>query len=586
MKINNRNELYNCMNFKNQKKEENKIKEIMQNNILTLRKKNLNKNNISKFKNNNISFYSPIEKNYFLTNFSYEITDALNKYYINLKNKNIFLYKSIINEEEIISKFSIDKNNLIKFILVQLDNYIEFMQKNYETNIENMKNFFDDNIINSLINKIYEYTNNNNIIKVINESINDNEIIIYNICKILSTLATISNYYTSLIINNGNNLQIIFLSLKYYNNINQILSIYLLIILYNCYLDDEIETLNKCNNLIPFILENLSNFHKSPTQNIIQSNLLLNYIEFLYKLLNEDLFNIYMNNPYINNCISLMINIIENYDNDSIKITSIKCLSSLMHCIDEKNNLKFNNLRNVLNILLPYLNPEINDILIVIKTLDIISTLTYLYEIDNFVDDSLIEEINHILIYFVIHKEDNKLLFKELAYNNKFNCIIEKIAVILLNCCLSKKIYDFILYDSSIIKNIIIIIYEYSIEISILKYLYNFLNEFMDNEDNFIGLILSNFLELVIVKSLDKYLEMRNYELILIVLDFVFKSLEYGNIFKEKNVTNNNNSKINFIQSYLDKKGFNDKLNLIASPDFGDMKCSEFSKKMQEIFFK
>ena len=568
-------------------KNENKIKQIMANNLLSLRKKN--KKIDSKIKDNNIYLYSPIEEDYIISNISFQIPKTLNEYYNNLKNKNLFLYQSINNLEEIISKFSIDKNNLIKFILLQINYYIEYIVNNTQSNIGNMNNFFDNNTIDHLINILYEYTymeNNNKIIEKTYNKINDNGIIIYNIAKILLNLTSLSNDYSVNILTNDNNINFLFLSMKYYYKKNQLICNYLLLLLNNCFIDSENEILHNHQNLITFLFEILSNYKQNPIENIIQSDLLFTIINFLSESLNENTFDIYMNNPYASNCILLMVNIILNYDNEFIKFSSIKCLAHLLHCIDENNILNVDNFQNLKISLLPYLNVERYDNSIVIKVLEIFSLFTYLYEIDSFVDNSLIDEINQLLINYIIHKEQNKILFyNNNELNQKFNIIIENISIILLNSCLSKKIFDFIIYHTTIVKNIIIIIYNYSIDINILKNLYNFLNEFMDNEDNFMALILANFLEMGIIQTLDRYLDMKVYEIIFIVLNLTVKCLEYGNIYKDKNIENKKYSKINFVQSFLDKKGFNDVLNLISSPDFGDNKCSELAKKIQEIFF-
>ena len=570
-------------------KNENKIKQIMANNLLSLRKKN--KKIDSKIKDNNIYLYSPIEEDYIISNISFQIPTTLNEYYNNLKNKNLFLYQSINNLEEIISKFSIDKNNLIKFILLQINYYIEYIVNSTQSNIGNMNNFFDNNTIDHLINIIYEYTymeNNNKIIEIEKtyNKINDNGIIIYNIAKILLNLTSLSNDYSVKILTNDNNINFLFLSMKYYYKKNQLICNYLLLLLNNCFIDSENEILHNHQNLITFLFEILSNYKQNPIENIIQSDLLFTIINFLSESLNENTFDIYMNNPYASNCILLMANIILNYDNEFIKFSSIKCLAHLLHCIDENNILNVDNFQNLKISLLPYLNVERYDNSIVIKVLEIFSLFTYLYEIDSFVDNSLIDEINQLLINCIIHKEQNKILFyNNNELNQKFNIIIENISIILLNSCLSKKIFDFIIYHTTIVKNIIIIIYNYSIDINILKNLYNFLNEFMDNEDNFMALILANFLEIGIIQTLDRYLDMKVYEIIFIVLNLTVKCLEYGNIYKDKNIENKKYSKINFVQSFLDKKGFNDVLNLISSPDFGDNKCSELAKKIQEIFF-
>ena len=61
------------------------------------------------------------------------------------------------------------------------------------------------------------------------------------------------------------------------------------------------------------------------------------------------------------------------------------------------------------------------------------------------------------------------------------------------NICFSYKVCNDITQNTSIIKNVILILYNYSLELNTVKNLYNFLNEFMDNIDNFIFLVLCNF---------------------------------------------------------------------------------------------
>lgn len=245
------------------------------------------------------------------------------------------------------------------------------------------------------------------------------------------------------------------------------------------------------------------------------------------------------------------------------------------------NNI--NNLKSFVNSLIPNLNIEINEVFKVINSLEIISSFSYLFEIDDFIDINLINKIDLLLIKIIILKEQNRMNIGK----KHLNYIFELISIILLNFCLSSKVCEYIIYNTSILKNIILIIYKFSLEISTLKNLFSFINEFMDNEDNFMALILANFLEIGIIKSLDKYLGIKIYEIVLIILNFAFKSLDYGEIFKEKNNENKNGKyfKINFVQCFLDKKGLNDKLNLIISPDFKNMKCSELAKYIQENFF-
>ena len=556
-------------------KKENQVRNIMVNNIITLRKIHKIEKSITKIKDSNILTFSSNEKNYLISSLSLSnLPNSFNEYWHNQKQKDIALFKCLNGEKEITLKYSIDKNNLIKFVLFQYHQIINNdLINNNKENLDFIKNIFNINTINKLILLLFEYTNEKNM------KIKDNEIIIFNICKILIKLTAISADFSFLIIQNDINLQLIFSSLKYFQRKNQFISNNLLILIYNLYIDDENSILNKCDKLIPLILENLYNYQYDPIENIIQIDFLFNLMEFLSLLLNERTFHIYLNNQYINECINLAINIYQNYENDCIKLSSLKCLSCLLHCVDENANLKIKNLVSFIKSLLNNLNIEVNSPFIVVKTLEIISFISYIFEAEEFSSDELINEINLILISLVFHKGQIQGYYDKI----KLNSIIENISIVLLNFCLSIKVCEYIIQNTSIIKNVILILYNYSLDLEITKNLYNLLNEFMDNIDNFMFLILCNFLEIGILKSLDKYIYNKNYEIILIILNLAYKALEFGNINNNQNIEND--SKLNFVHSFLDKKGFNDKLNLIISPDFGDMKCLFAAKRIQEEFF-
>ena len=556
-------------------KKENQVRNIMVNNIITLRKIHKIEKSITKIKDSNILTFSSNEKNYLISSLSLSnLPNSFNEYWHNQKQKDTALFKCLNDEKEITLKYSIDKNNLIKFVLFQYHQIINNdLINNNKENLDFIKNIFNVNTINKLILLLFEYTNEKNM------KIKDNEIIIFNICKILIKLTAISADFSFLIIQNDINLQLIFSSLNYFQRKNQFISNNLLILIYNLYIDDENSILNKCDKLIPLILENLYNYQLDPIENIIQIDFLFNLMEFLSLLLNERTFHIYLNNQYINECINLAINIYQNYENDCIKLSSLKCLSCLLHCVDEKANLKIKNLVSFIKSLLNNLNIEVNSPFIVVKTLEIISFISYIFEAEEFSSDELINEINLILISLVFHKGQIQGYYDKI----KLNSIIENISILLLNFCLSIKVCEYIIQNTSIIKNVILILYNYSLDLEITKNLYNLLNEFMDNIDNFMFLILCNFLEIGIMKNLDKYIYNKNYEIILIILNLAYKALEFGNINNNQNIENN--SKLNFVHSFLDKKGFNDKLNLIISPDFGDMKCLFAAKRIQEEFF-
>ena len=554
-------------------KKENDVKNIMENNIIALRKIKKLQKSITTIKemNNNLINLSSKEKKYLISSFSlklsFEFIDYWNK---NENKKNLFIKCLKDEKKEIQSKYLIDKINLIKFILLQFHQIINDDMNN--NNFECTKYIFDIEIINQLIFILYEYTINSINSKIIEYE--DEEIIIFNICRILIKLTNLSSYFSFLILQNDMNLQLIFSSMKDFFKKNQCISCNLLLLIYNLYADDEDTILLKCDKLIPFILEALYNYQINPKENIILPNFLFNLLEFLTKLLNEKTFNKFFNDKKINNCILLTINIYKNYDDISIKKSSLKCLLCLFHCINGDYEIKIDK-KSFIKTFLPNLNIELNSPYLVINILEIISYMSFLYEIDDFSTDELIDEINQILISFVFHKEQIKMYYDK----NEINIIIENISVILLNFCLSSKVAEYMTKNTTIMKNIILILNNYSLDTNIIQNLYNFIKDFMDNIDNFVHLIICNYLEIGIIKNLEKYLFNKKYEIILIILNHTYKSLEFGNI-------NQNNLNINFVQSYLDKKGFNDILNIIISPDFGNLECSSLAKAIQQDYFK
>ena len=554
-------------------KKENDVKNIMENNIIALRKIKKLQKSITTIKemNNNLINLSSKEKKYLISSFSlklsFEFIDYWNK---NENKKNLFINCLKDEKREIQSKYLIDKINLIKFILLQFHQIINDDMNN--NNFECTKYIFDIEIINQLIIILYEYTINSINSKIIEYE--DEEIIIFNICRILIKLTNLSSYFSFLILQNDMNLQLIFSSMKDFFKKNQCISCNLLLLIYNLYADDEDTILLKCDKLIPFILEALYNYQINPKENIILPNFLFNLLEFLTKLLNEKTFNKFLNDKKINNCILLTINIYKNYDDISIKKSSLKCLLCLFHCINGDYEIKIDK-KSFIKTFLPNLNIELNSPYLVINILEIISYMSFLYEIDDFSTDELIDEINQILISFVFHKEQIKMYYDK----NEINIIIENISVILLNFCLSSKVAEYMTKNTTIMKNIILILNNYSLDTNIIQNLYNFIKDFMDNIDNFVHLIICNYLEIGIIKNLEKYLFNKKYEIILIILNHTYKSLEFGNI-------NQNNLNINFVQSYLDKKGFNDILNIIISPDFGNLECSSLAKAIQQDYFK
>ena len=182
-------------------KKENDVKNIMENNIIALRKIKKLQKSITTIKemNNNLINLSSKEKKYLISSFSlklsFEFIDYWNK---NENKKNLFIKCLKDEKKEIQSKYLIDKFNLIKFILLQFHQIINDDMNN--NNFECTKYIFDIEIINQLIFILYEYTINSINSKIIEYE--DEEIIIFNICRILIKLTNLSSYFSFLILQN------------------------------------------------------------------------------------------------------------------------------------------------------------------------------------------------------------------------------------------------------------------------------------------------------------------------------------------------------------------------------------------------
>ena len=140
-------------------KKENQVKNIMENNIITLRKEQKKEKSNIKLKDSNILSFTSQEKNYLISSSSFiNIPNNFKEYWNKERNKEIILLKLLKEEEEIMAKYSIDKSNLTKFILFQLNQVIINGLNNYES-VRFVKYIFDYNIINKLIIFLYEFSN-------------------------------------------------------------------------------------------------------------------------------------------------------------------------------------------------------------------------------------------------------------------------------------------------------------------------------------------------------------------------------------------------------------------------------------------
>ena len=156
------------------------------------------------------------------------------------------------------------------------------------------------------------------------------------------------------------------------------------------------------------------------------------------------------------------------------------------------------------------------------------------------------------------------------------------LCIILTNVITLFKLEKYINKETNIINNLALCLSINDLDNETLVNIYEFFKEFIHNKDNCVKVILANFIDIGIVDVLKKNLSNKNYEVIQNVLDVCLLMIKECNQFS----TGNDNKGNNIIRMYLDKKGFNDILNVIAGVDFGNMNCSEIAKNIQDSFFK
>ena len=111
--------------------------------------------------------------------------------------------------------------------------------------------------------------------------------------------------------------------------------------------------------------------------------------------------------------------------------------------------------------------------------------------------------------------------------------------------------------------------------------IYDFFKDYFDGtleKEKFIKLILSNFLEIVLIENLKNNIINKNFEIIQAILELSLIMLQKAEKFSA--------NQINFVKIYLEKKGFNEMLTNIEGMDFGNASNSEMARNIQEKFFK
>ena len=111
--------------------------------------------------------------------------------------------------------------------------------------------------------------------------------------------------------------------------------------------------------------------------------------------------------------------------------------------------------------------------------------------------------------------------------------------------------------------------------------IYDFFKDYFDGtleKEKFIKLILSNFLEIVLIENLKNNIINKNFEIIQAILELSLIMLQKAEKFSA--------NQINFVKIYLEKKGFNEMLTNIEGMDFGNASNSELARNIKINFFK
>ena len=517
-----------------------------------------------------------IQEKYELKQDSFDSNNNIIQNFFNSQDKPTFLYQ-LLSSSNFNSQNSGDYDlNLIKFIIVQCLNYF----KSEKDNEENLKKFFTDSII----------TNLTDIMSLYKKDIN----IVFSIAILLRNLTRESDSITKLITLNSGNLQKIYDTLE---NTNEDVASEILKLLYNCYFINE-EAVNPNINIGVYVFNNLSNFVSNNNIEIIKNFFNSPYlgilISFLNLLINDNTKEIYkkFDSDNKNRIIYLLLVICRDALDDNLKYDAHKALKKLLDIITTPEELdvsKFG-LVEVVSTFLPHLKLESNNPKIVLYSLNILDKFSYLIDTCQLIKLDLINQIEQILLTIIDINENIKN--PKPYYKNYSKEIISKmlgsISYIISNAMAdyedenAKNAWkEFIINETRIIDYFVSCLKIMDFDEDDLITIYDFFKDYFDGtleKEKFIKLILSNFLEIVLIENLKNNIINKNFEIIQAILELSLIMLQKAEKFSA--------NQINFVKIYLEKKGFNEMLTNIEGMDFGNASNSEMARNIQEKFFK
>ena len=517
-----------------------------------------------------------IQEKYELKQDSFDSNNNIIQNFFNSQDKPTFLYQ-LLSSSNFNSQNSGDYDlNLIKFIIVQCLNYF----KSEKDNEENLKKFFTDSII----------TNLTDIMCLFKKDVN----IVFSIAILLRNLTRESDSITKLITLNSGNLQKIYDALE---NTNEDGASEILKLLYNCYFINE-EAVNPNINIGVYVFNNLSNFvlnnNIEVIKNFFNSPYLGILISFLNLLINDNTKEIYkkFDSDNKNRIIYLLLVICRDALDDNLKYDAHKALKKLLDIITTPEELdvsKFG-LVEVVSTFLPHLKLESNNPKIVLYSLNILDKFSYLSDTSQLIKLDLINQIEQILLTIIDINENIKNPKPYYKYYSKeiISKMLGSISYIISNAMAdyedenAKNAWkEFIINETRIIDYFVSCLKIMDFDEDDLITIYDFFKDYFDGtleKEKFIKLILSNFLEIVLIENLKNNIINKNFEIIQAILELSLIMLQKAEKFSA--------NQINFVKIYLEKKGFNEMLTNIEGMDFGNASNSEMARNIQEKFFK
>ena len=517
-----------------------------------------------------------IQEKYELKQDSFDSNNNIIQNFFNSQDKPTFLYQ-LLSSSNFNSQNSGDYDiNLIKFIIVQCLNYF----KSEKDNEENLKKFFTDSII----------TNLTDIMCLFKKDVN----IVFSIAILLRNLTRESDSITKLITLNSGNLQKIYDALE---NTNEDVASEILKLLYNCYFINE-EAVNPNINIGVYVFNNLSNFVSNNNieviKNFFNSPYLGILISFLNLLINDNTKEIYkkFDSDNKNRIIYLLLVICRDALDDNLKYDAHKALKKLLDIITTPEELdvsKFG-LVEVVSTFLPHLKLESNNPKIVLYSLNILDKFSYLSDTSQLIKLDLINQIEQILLTIIDINENIKNPKPYYKYYSKeiISKMLGSISYIISNAMAdyedenAKNAWkEFIINETRIIDYFVSCLKIMDLDEDDLITIYDFFKDYFDGtleKEKFIKLILSNFLEIVLIENLKNNIINKNFEIIQAILELSLIMLQKAEKFSA--------NQINFVKIYLEKKGFNEMLTNIEGMDFGNASNSEMARNIQEKFFK